>query len=123
QIDDFDEPVIQAMVSFMYNDTVSEKQLSEDAYTLLLAADKYDIPKLFKICEQYLSTNIKPENFGAILNLADACCCAKLKEKVVEYIVAIGCSSDFDNLHESISHKPYLYSELFQRFTKRQRVK
>ncbi|RWS24381.1 Kruppel-like zinc finger protein [Leptotrombidium deliense] len=123
-IPDFDTPVIKEMINFIYSDTVDDTKLSEIAGDLLLAADKYDLPKLKKICEQYLAANtIKSENSGYLLTLSDSCNCVKLKEKVMDFIInnpSKICESE--EWETQVGKRPYLYKEAFQALIKKQRT-
>lgn len=68
-INDIEYDVLYEMVRYLYYDEV--KRMDELALDLLVAADKYDIPKLLHECKTYLKTNVRRENFGKILITID----------------------------------------------------
>ncbi|RWS19923.1 Protein roadkill-like protein [Leptotrombidium deliense] len=123
-IHDFNADVIRAMVIFLYSDNIEICILKDVAFDLLIAADKYDLPKLKKICEQCIASHLlKPENLGNLLKLADFCNCEKLKEIVLENIASnaeiVAESQEFE---KHIGKRQYLYSDIFKVLTKKQRV-
>jgi len=71
-------------LEFLYTDNV---QLSETrALELFEQADKYSVPALTKLCEEYLCACINPENYVKIAQLAELLDASTLREAAVTYI-------------------------------------
>jgi len=69
KVDDIKADVMETMIYFMYNQKVLDaKQINEE---LLLAADKYNIANLVKLCCEQLKAKISLENALDILLTAD----------------------------------------------------
>ncbi|RWR99548.1 Kruppel-like zinc finger protein [Dinothrombium tinctorium] len=120
QIPDFDGPVIREMLKFIYSDSIDEVEINGVASELLLAADKYYLPRLKKLCEQYLASKITVETCGYLLSLSDMANCEKLKEKVLEFSAANSIKlSETDSWKEDLSTRPYLYGEAYNALNKK----
>ncbi|RWR98537.1 Kruppel-like zinc finger protein, partial [Dinothrombium tinctorium] len=86
---DFEAVVINDMLYFIYTDNIVEARIDKIADQLLLAADKYKLPRLKMLCEQYLASKITFEKCDYLLSLSDKCNCKRLREKVSEFMEAI----------------------------------
>ncbi|RWS21427.1 speckle-type POZ protein-like protein [Leptotrombidium deliense] len=121
-IEDFKYPVVKALLSFMYSDTISD--FGEFADELLMAAHKYTLPKLKKIVEQFLSVTLDDKNAPHLLSIADTCECPKLKERVIKFVAANAvtvCSSP--NFKTELASQPHLYREtVLEIFSKKRRL-
>jgi speckle-type POZ protein len=62
EITDFTGPVVQAFVSFLYEDRCAKSVLQEQAVHLWRMADKYQVPGLIAVCEQYLVSTLSASN-------------------------------------------------------------
>lgn len=121
QVKDIEGSVLKEMINFIYSDKV--ENIEEYAHVLLIAADKYDLIRLKRLCEMYLAKNIDLENSCNILMLADMFNCNELKEKVLEFIVAhpkqIITSNSWEKLSET---RPLLYKEAFEFLIKKSKL-
>nr|XP_015613671.1 BTB/POZ and MATH domain-containing protein 1 [Oryza sativa Japonica Group] len=94
----------KAMLAFIYNDTPPpETEEDEDGKVamwqhLLVAADRYDLPRLKLICEEKLCGHIGVGTATTILLLADKHHCRGLKEACLEFL------SSPANLEEVMEH-------------------
>jgi len=71
-------------LEFIYTDSID---LNESlALELFQQADKYSVPALKTLCEQYLSTHISPENYVNIANLAEMLDATSLREAAIAFI-------------------------------------
>ncbi len=71
-------------MEFLYTDSID---LNESlALELFQQADKYSVPALKTLCEQYLSTHIFPRNYVNIASLAEVLDAGALREAAVAYI-------------------------------------
>ncbi|GMH09733.1 hypothetical protein Nepgr_011574 [Nepenthes gracilis] len=127
-VTDMEPEVFKAMLHFMYRDTLvtDEELLSSSlswisslsdsvAAKLLAVADKYDITRLRRLCESFLSKHISVTSVADILSLADLyhatdlkCTCLKF---AAENLVAVMHTEGFEYLKE---HCPLLQSELLK---------
>ncbi|XP_065205316.1 speckle-type POZ protein B-like [Planococcus citri] len=85
-IDDMDEEVVTEMLRYIY--TGKCERLSELAYGLLAAGDKYDLDHLKMISAEELYKNLSVENAASILVLADMHGVRELKNGVIEFIIS-----------------------------------
>jgi len=120
-LQDFDSDIVKEMLHFIYTDKVDN--LDELAYDLLIAADKYNLEKLKKICAKHLITTITSDNTGDVLAVADIANCERLKQKTIEYIVSnpknVSETESWDNM---VSKRPFLYKDAFNALAKKQKV-
>ncbi|GBN91299.1 Speckle-type POZ protein-like A [Araneus ventricosus] len=70
-INDISEPVLRAIVYYMYT-AVVEKMTISSAPELLVAADKYQLLSLKLMCCDFLKENVSDENVSMLLDLGDA---------------------------------------------------
>uniref|UniRef100_A0A0E0EY50 BTB domain-containing protein n=1 Tax=Oryza meridionalis TaxID=40149 RepID=A0A0E0EY50_9ORYZ len=103
-ISDMLPEAFKAMLAFIYNDTPPpETEEDEDGKVamwqhLLVAADRYDLPRLKLICEEKLCGHIGVGTATTILLLADKHHCRGLKEACLEFL------SSPANLEEVMEH-------------------
>ncbi|XP_053200373.1 speckle-type POZ protein-like [Panonychus citri] len=120
EIKDIDGAVLREMINFIYTDKVGN--LEEYACDLLIAADKYDLPKLKMLCEQYLASKVTIETSGEILALADACNSIELKDKCLEFVVRNSAKIvNADSWDTQVGKRPSLFKEAFELMAKRPR--
>ncbi|RWS19038.1 Protein maternal effect lethal 26-like protein, partial [Leptotrombidium deliense] len=119
-ITDFDHSVIQEMVNFMYCDAVDESKLALIASALLMAADKYEVLRLKKICEQHLANSITLENGTEILKLGELCNCSNLVNKVKEHILQN--STKIENTNLAQLKRAFRYKQMTNSLIKKQRL-
>ncbi|RWS14044.1 protein roadkill-like protein [Dinothrombium tinctorium] len=120
EIPDFDGAVIKEMLNFIYSDNIDEDNINEIASELLLAADKYYLPRLKMLCEQYLASNITVDTCGYLLPLSDMCNCKRLKEKVLEFSAANSVKvSETESWNREVSKRPYLFGEAYDALNKK----
>ena len=89
RIDDMEEEVFRAMLTFVYTDDLPEiKQQDEAAMAqhLLVAADRYNLERMKLICEHNLSKHIDTDSVANILVLAEQHSCHMLKEACLEFL-------------------------------------
>jgi len=68
----------------LYSDHI---ELDEDlALDLIQQADKYSVPDLKKLCEQFLPVHLSPDNYVKLANLAELLDATLLREAAVTYI-------------------------------------
>ncbi|BAF26556.1 Os10g0425900 [Oryza sativa Japonica Group] len=89
RIDDMEEEVFRAMLTFVYTDDLPEmKQQDEAAMAqhLLVAADRYNLERMKLICEHNLSKHIDTDSVVNILVLAEQHSCHMLKEACLKFL-------------------------------------
>ncbi|EAY72329.1 hypothetical protein OsI_00184 [Oryza sativa Indica Group] len=128
-VDDMRADVFRAFLHFVYTDELPPGELDVagdgDADTaaimaqhLLVAADKYDLPRLKLVCERKLSESLGAGTVATTLALAEQHGCHDLKEVVLRFIrlpanmEAVKCSDGFKHLLESC---PSLHQDLKSR--------
>eukprot|EP01039_Chlorochromonas_danica_P009426 gene9426-biopygen4741 len=85
-IDDFDLPVVKAMLRFLYSDDCEEHDLADHGDQLLAIACKYGIPGLVEKVESHLSSTLTIANAVQVLRMADMCNAQKLRYSALDYI-------------------------------------
>lgn len=78
---------LRCLLEFLYSGSISEEKIEQHGHVLFIAADKYNIPFLSKICEAHISNSINPSNVLDVLELATMCSATSLKEIAVNTIV------------------------------------
>ena len=84
EIQDMDADILHEMIVFMYSGKVAE--LDEKAADLLVAAEKYDLHDLKRMCEDNLCVNLNLENALNMLVLADLHGANNLRLIALEFI-------------------------------------
>lgn len=73
-----------ALIRFIYCEEIN---LTEDsALELLQVADKYTLPQLIKLSEDFLINNLKLSNFAKIVKVAEGIDNSRLKEAVLSFM-------------------------------------
>ena len=85
-ISDFDQDVVQEFINFLYIDTCDATVLDEHAETLLAMAHKYEVTRLFRICERFLIGAFDVGNVVHFLQLGDLYGATELKGKALKFI-------------------------------------
>ena len=83
-IDDFDPPVLSDLVTYLY--TGAAPNVGKLARELLNAANKYELPRLFAMCESELEKKIEVESVVDTLLLADRHSAVNLKRACLDFI-------------------------------------
>ncbi|KAF7830897.1 BTB/POZ domain-containing protein [Senna tora] len=78
---------VECLLEFLYDGKLSPEKLEKHVYALSLAADKYDIAYLGKVCEKYMVTSLSIGNALDVLEIADTCHNAELKESTMKFLV------------------------------------
>ncbi|VAH22933.1 unnamed protein product [Triticum turgidum subsp. durum] len=91
QIQDMEQNVFKALLSFVYTDLMPEMEAEgADVVTwlrhLLAAADRFDLQRLKSMCEERLSKHIDLSSVTATLGLAAQHHCHGLKEACLEFL-------------------------------------
>ncbi|KAF1770626.1 hypothetical protein GCK72_002445 [Caenorhabditis remanei] len=86
-IKDMDYDVIYEMVYYIYCGRC-QKDITDMATALLIAADKYRLEELKSHCEKYLVENINIENACSLLIIGDLYTAPKLRRRSVQFILA-----------------------------------
>ncbi|KAL5289404.1 SPOPL.2 family protein [Megaselia abdita] len=112
-IEDIDKEVLNELLYFIYTGKV--KNLKEYGPGLLVASDKYNIPMLKEICEEFLANNLTLEMACECLILADIHSCETLKPKCTEFVIGnavqVTKTTGWKNM---IKSHPYLVAEMFE---------
>ncbi|CAL5044492.1 unnamed protein product [Urochloa decumbens] len=91
-IEDMHPDIFRALLHFIYTDSMPNMEdfdgdeRKEMVKHLLVAADRYDLGRLKKICEGILSKGLDVENVATTLALADQHHCSNLKNACIEFI-------------------------------------
>jgi hypothetical protein len=85
-ISDFDQDVVQEFINFLYLDTCDATVLDDHAQSLLAIAHKYEVNRLFRMCESFLINTLDVDNVVDFLKLGDLYGAMKLKGKALKLI-------------------------------------
>uniref|UniRef100_A0A1I7T4G9 BTB domain-containing protein n=1 Tax=Caenorhabditis tropicalis TaxID=1561998 RepID=A0A1I7T4G9_9PELO len=85
-INDMDFDVIYEMVYYIYCGRC-QKDITDMATALLIAADKYRLEELKSHCEKYLVENINVDNACSLLIIGDLYTAPKLRRRAVQYFL------------------------------------
>ncbi|KAG6491001.1 hypothetical protein ZIOFF_052333 [Zingiber officinale] len=98
---------LQSLLEFLYSGQLPqpEQEASSTVRSLLVAADKYDIPFLRQRCEQRILTDLRAANALDALDVAQRCSDGMLKERAMRVVV--------DKAEEVV------FSEGFEEFARR----
>ncbi|KAL5539955.1 hypothetical protein UlMin_043878 [Ulmus minor] len=78
---------LESLMEFLYNGSLAEDKMNRHVYSLSLAADKYNIPYLHKICERHMLDSLCSSNALAFFEIADCYSFQVLKEVALKFIV------------------------------------
>ncbi|KAF7070352.1 hypothetical protein CFC21_075875 [Triticum aestivum] len=107
-IDDMQPAVFKAFLYFIYTDSMPSMDDLEDddkremVKHLLVAADKYVMERMKRICEGMLCRVLDVETLGTMLALADQYHCSNLKDACVEFMLSS------DRMDDVIASQGYL---------------
>ncbi|SPT20428.1 unnamed protein product [Triticum aestivum] len=130
-IDDMQPAVFKAFLHFIYTDTMpSMDDLDDDdkremVKHLLVAADKYVMERMKRICEGMLCKCLDVETVATIFALADQHHCSNLKDACIEFMFSSNRMDDViasqGYLHLKRSF-PGLFVEMFERSVKSRKI-
>jgi speckle-type POZ protein len=122
RIDDMEPEVFDALLTFIYTDTLPETKDGEGcamAQHLLVAADRYDLERLKLICEDKLCRYIDTGSAATILALAEKHNCHGLKDAcfaLLSSAATLGAFMETDGFDHLTVSCPSLLKELFSKF-------
>jgi speckle-type POZ protein len=92
RIDNMNADVCKALLRFIYDEIPGSDFLETDgmAKRLLIAADRYKLEKLKRICEMALLPSIRTSSVAATLALAEQHRCADLKSACIKFLSSPG---------------------------------
>ncbi|KAH0979594.1 hypothetical protein GBA52_006771 [Prunus armeniaca] len=90
---------LESLLEFLYNGDLHEEKMNKHVYSLFLAADKYGISYLQKLCESHMLESLSTANALDVLEVADGCSCLTLKENALDFIVK--------NMHDIVFSAKY----------------
>lgn len=85
-IEDFELPVVQEMLRYLYTDQCSAEQLRAYGDQLLGIGCKYDIPGLVAIAENHLCSTLTVDNAARVLRVADMCSAQHLRSRALLFL-------------------------------------
>lgn len=87
RIKDVTNEVFQLLLSYLYLDEITIETSSSDLMALFVAADRFGIERLKRICEQAILSTLTVENACVIFRAADMSSASLLRKKSVEFIL------------------------------------
>lgn len=90
---------LESLLEFLYNGDLHEEKMNKHVYSLFLAADKYGISYLQKLCERHMLESLSTANALDVLEVADLCSCLTLKNNALDFIVK--------NMHDIVFSAKY----------------
>lgn len=135
EIQDIRAPVFKAMLHFVYGDTLPEEEESSIATTtvatsapaaveganldvnfaqhLLVAADRFELPRLRAICERRLVSHIEVDTVATTLALAEQNNAEELKRACLDFVSKnLGMVMSTEGYHHMVASCPQLQQEL-----------
>ncbi|XP_061392386.1 speckle-type POZ protein-like B [Musca vetustissima] len=85
-IDDMDSDVLKKLLNYIYTDEEIPKEMAAD---LFVAANKYALVDLQKICEDMLIEVMSVDTVADILLLGDRHSSERLKSKAVQFVIIV----------------------------------
>ncbi|MCL7043307.1 hypothetical protein MKW94_007188 [Papaver nudicaule] len=84
---EFDHEELETFLEFLYRGDLAREQFEKHFCSLLIAADKYEIPHLQKFSEQQLLRMLNPSNALSILEISDIVLNETLRNAALKLIV------------------------------------
>lgn len=91
KIDDMEPLIFEALLHFIYTDTLSDTCKDGKAAAmqhLLVAADRYGVDRLRLLCEKKLSESIDVETVATTLALAEQHHCSQLRQACIRFMAS-----------------------------------
>ena len=78
---------LDALLEFLYGGSLPKEKMEKHVFSLAIAADKYEIPFLQKICENEMLGSLNSSNALETLEISDTCSNQNLKDTAISFIV------------------------------------
>lgn len=78
---------LQCLLEFLYCGSLPKEKVEKHSFSLLIAADKYNIPFLKKFCEIQILRSLDSSNALEVLEISEVCSNNMLKESAMNSIV------------------------------------
>ena len=115
---------LRYLLEFLYCAEIPADAMAEHGHALLIAADKYDIPVLSKVCEAFICPTVSLSNVLEILELATLTHATTLKETAITVILESYEDVVFSKEYEGFAIKNALLSvEITKAFIKDRKKK
>jgi speckle-type POZ protein len=115
---------LRYLLEFLYCAEIPADAMAEHGHALLIAADKYDIPVLSKVCEAFICPTVSPSNALEVLELATLTHATSLKETAIHVILESYEDVVFSKEYEEFATKNALLSvEITKAFVREHRKK
>ena len=105
-VQDISLPTFQKLLEFIYSDQLNDLENAEQAIDVLVAANKYGLDRLKRLCEKFLVHMIDLENVVELLYLSDMHQAMELKRMCInftmQYFDIVTKREDFRKLSKSI---------------------
>ena len=105
-VQDINLPTFNKLLEFIYSDQLNDLESAEQAIDVLVAANKYGLDRLKRLCEKFLVAMIDLENVVELLYLSDMHQAMELKRMSInftmQYFDIVTKREDFKKLSKSI---------------------
>ena len=105
-VQDINLPTFMKLLEFIYSDQLNDLESAEQAIDVLVAANKYGLDRLKRLCEKFLVQLIDLENVVELLYLSDMHQAMELKRMCInftmQYFDIVTKREDFRKLSKSI---------------------
>ena len=105
-VQDISLPTFKKLLEFIYSDQLNELESADQAINVLVAANKYGLDRLKRLCEKYLVALIDLENVIEMLYLSDMHQAVELKRMclnfTIQYFDIVTKRPEFKKLSKSI---------------------
>ncbi|KAJ7965107.1 BTB/POZ domain-containing protein [Quillaja saponaria] len=110
---------LKCLIEFLYSGSLTLEKLEKHGYSLLLAADKYEIPYLQKLCERHMHKSLSTSNALDFLEISSICSNKELMERSLSFIVKNFHFIAFLPKYDEFVHKnPHLALQVTREFLK-----
>lgn len=116
---------LHCLLEFLYCGSLPNEKVEKHAFSLLIAADKYNIPFLKKFCEIQILRSLDSSNALEVLEISEVCSNNTLKESamnsIVKHMEDVVFSSKYDEFAVKNAHLCVLITRALLKETKEKR--
>ncbi|KAF0892500.1 hypothetical protein E2562_016807 [Oryza meyeriana var. granulata] len=123
KIDDIEPPIFDALLHYMYTDSMLDDFKGDMAKLqhLLVAADRYGIERLRMMCEEKLSVIMDSETVANTFALAEQHNCTHLRQACIGFMAsrqALGAVMETDEFKDLVSSSPLVMKDILDQISR-----
>lgn len=78
---------VHCLLEFLYTGSLPQEKIEKHSFSLLIAADKYEIPFLRNYCEREILRVLAPSNALQVLEISEVCSNMTLKDRAMSLVL------------------------------------